>query len=73
MSITEIEQAILDLPDSDFLKLRNWFLELDYKKISQENYSEFTNLLEVCDEIGKNAQAKGLTEDILTELLADES
>jgi len=31
------------------------------------------DLLSVCERIGRNAQAKGLTEDILEELLADES
>lgn len=37
MGITEIEQAILDLPDSDFLKLRNWFLELNHEKMIQDD------------------------------------
>lgn len=31
------------------------------------------DLLTVFDKIGKNAQSKGLTEEILEELLADES
>ena len=31
------------------------------------------DLLSVCERVGRNAQAKGLTEDILEELLADES
>ena len=31
------------------------------------------SLISIMDEIGKKAQAKGLTEDKLTELLADES
>ncbi|QYX33758.1 hypothetical protein [Sphaerospermopsis torques-reginae] len=41
------------------------------KKNSPENREE--DLLTVFDRIGKNAQAKGLTEEILEELLADES
>ncbi len=41
------------------------------KKNSPKNQNE--DLLSVCDRIGRNAQAKGLTEDILEELLADES
>ncbi|GDZ94982.1 hypothetical protein PA905_31620 [Planktothrix agardhii CCAP 1459/11A] len=41
------------------------------KKNSPTNQNE--DLLSVCDRIGRNAQAKGLTEDILEELLADES
>lgn len=31
------------------------------------------NLLQLCEKIGRNAQAKGLTEEILAKLLADES
>jgi hypothetical protein len=41
------------------------------KKNSPKNREE--DLLTVFDRIGKNAQAKGLTEEILEELLADES
>jgi hypothetical protein len=41
------------------------------KKNSPNNREE--DLLTVFDRIGKNAQAKGLTEEILEELLADES
>ena len=43
----------------------------EIKKNSAKNQDE--DLLSVCDRIGRNAQAKGLTEDILEELLADES
>jgi hypothetical protein len=38
---------------------------------SHKNQEE--DLLSVFDRIGRNAQAKGLTEEILEELLADES
>ena len=31
-TITEIQQAILALPESDYLQLRQWFSELDWKK-----------------------------------------
>ena len=31
-SITKIQQAILSLPEADYLQLRNWFNELDWKK-----------------------------------------
>jgi hypothetical protein len=41
------------------------------KKNSPKNKEE--DLLTVFDRIGKNAEAKGLTEEILEELLADES
>lgn len=30
--ITEIQQAIMDLPESEYLELRQWFSELDWKK-----------------------------------------
>ena len=31
-SITKIQQAILSLPEADYLQLRHWFNELDWKK-----------------------------------------
>ncbi len=31
-TITEIQQAILALPESDYVQLRQWFSELDWKK-----------------------------------------
>ena len=31
-SITEIQQAILSLPEADYLQLRHWFNELDWEK-----------------------------------------
>ena len=40
--------------------------------IESSEYSE-ENLLNVMDRIGKKAQENGLTEEILNELLADES
>lgn len=43
----------------------------EIQKNSPKNQDE--DLLSVCDRIGRNAQAQGLTEDILEELLADES
>ena len=32
LSITDIQQAILSLPEADYLQLRNWFNELDWEK-----------------------------------------
>ncbi len=43
----------------------------EIKRNSPKNKDE--DLLSVFDRIGKDAQAKGLTEEILEELLADES
>jgi hypothetical protein len=64
-----------------FEKILNLVLELPaqeqeqliqaIKNHSLENKNE--DLVSVFDRIGKNAQAKGLTEEILEELLADES
>ncbi len=31
-SVTEIQQAILSLPEADYLQLRNWFNGLDWEK-----------------------------------------
>ena len=31
-SITEIQKAILSLPEADYLQLRHWFNELDWEK-----------------------------------------
>ena len=30
--ITEIQQAIMDLPESEYLEIRQWFGELEWKK-----------------------------------------
>lgn len=43
--------------------------ELQKNIISDEKES----LIDVCERIGRNAQARGLTEEKLAELLADES
>jgi len=44
----------------------------DINNLELHLYQE-DDLLSVFDRIGKNAQAKGLTDDILEELLVDES
>jgi hypothetical protein len=31
-SVTEIQQAILSLPEDDYLQLKQWFSELDWEK-----------------------------------------
>ena len=31
-NITEIQQAILSLPEADYLQLRHWFNELEWEK-----------------------------------------
>jgi len=52
---------------------------LNYQEIVKYIISKYAkdqaeeDLLNVFNRIGKNAQAKGLTEEILKELLADES
>ena len=35
-SITKIQQAILSLPEADYLQLRHWFNELDWEKWDQQ-------------------------------------
>jgi|SanBayMetagenome_1026888.scaffolds.fasta_scaffold06166_2 hypothetical protein len=75
-----MNQKIYQLPLT-FDQILNLVLQLTVKereqliqeiqKNSPKNPDE--DLLNVCERIGRNAQAKGLTEDILEELLADES
>ena len=36
MSIEQIENAILNLSETDFTKLRNWLLDLDYQQWDQQ-------------------------------------
>ena len=45
-NITEIQQAILYLPEADYLQLRHWFNELDWEKWNRqiEEHSEIGKL-----------------------------
>lgn len=38
--ISEIQQAIMDLPEPDYLELRQWFSELDWKKWDRQIESD---------------------------------
>ena len=42
-SVTEIQQAILSLPESDYLQLRNWFNELDWEKWDRQIETDSEN------------------------------
>ena len=42
-SITEIQQAILSLPEADYLQLRNWFNELDWEKWDRQIETDSEN------------------------------
>ena len=35
-AITEIQRAILALPEADYVQLREWFSELDWKKWDEQ-------------------------------------
>ena len=35
-TIAEIQQAILALPENDYVRLREWFSELDWKKWDEQ-------------------------------------
>lgn len=35
-TIAEIQQAILALPENDYVRLRQWFSELDWKKWDEQ-------------------------------------
>ena len=43
LSIAEIQQAILSLPESDYLQLRNWFNELDWEKWDRQIETDSEN------------------------------
>ena len=42
-SVTEIQQAILSLPEADYLQLRNWFNELDWEKWDRQIEADSEN------------------------------
>lgn len=74
-----MNQKIYQLPLT-FDQILNLVLQLTAKEqeqliqeIQKNPKNPDEDLLSVCERIGRNAQAKGLTEDILEELLADES
>ncbi|QHG18225.1 hypothetical protein [Nostoc sp. ATCC 53789] len=64
LTFEQILNLVLQLPAQEQEQLIQ-----EIKKISSNN----EDLLTVFDRIGRNAQAKGLTEETLEELLADES
>ena len=42
-NVTEIQQAILSLPEADYLQLRNWFNELDWEKWDRQIETDSEN------------------------------
>ncbi len=66
LTFEQILNLVLQLPAQEQEQLIQ-----EIKKSSPKNQDE--DLLSVFDRIGRNAQAKGLTEETLEELLADES
>jgi hypothetical protein len=66
LTFEQILNLVLQLPKQEQEQLIQ-----EIKKTSPKIEDE--NLLSVFDRIGRNAQAKGLTKEILEELLADES
>ncbi|MBS3029938.1 MAG: hypothetical protein HCA25_23540 [Dolichospermum sp. DET50] len=66
LTFNQILNLVLQLPEQEQEQLIQ-----EIKKTSHKNKDE--DLLNVFDKIGRNAQAKGLTADILEELLANES
>ncbi|MCG6133678.1 MAG: hypothetical protein MET45_03290 [Nostoc sp. LLA-1] len=66
LTFKQILNLVLQLPSQEQEQLIQ-----EIKKKSPKNKDE--DFLRVFDRIGKNAQAKGLTEEVLEELLADES
>ncbi len=66
LTFEQILNLVLQLPAQEQEQLIQ-----EIKKTSSNNKHE--DLVSVFDRIGRNAQAKGLTEETLEELLADES
>ncbi|WP_414565356.1 MULTISPECIES: hypothetical protein [unclassified Anabaena] len=66
LTFEQILNLVLQLPVQEQEQLIQ-----EIKKKSPKNKDE--DFLRVFDSIGRNAQAKGLTEEVLEELLADES
>ncbi|MDZ8136032.1 MAG: hypothetical protein RM049_12130 [Nostoc sp. DedQUE04] len=66
LTFEQILNLVLQLPAQEQEQLIQ-----EIKKTSSNNKDE--DLLSVFDKIGRNAQAEGLTEETLEELLADES
>lgn len=66
LTFEQILNLVLQLPEQEQEQLIQ-----EIKKTSPKNKDE--DLLDVFNRIGRNAQAKGLTEAILEQLLADES
>lgn len=65
LTFEQIVILVQQLPKEEQIKLKE---EIDRRINFQEE-----DLLTVFDQIGKKAQQKGLTEEILQQLLADES
>jgi len=65
LTFEQIVILVQQLPKEEQIKIKQ---EIDKQINSQEE-----DLLTVFDRIGKDAQQKGLTEEILQQLLADES
>ncbi len=65
LTFDQILILVQQLPQEEQIKLKQ---EIDKRINSQEE-----DFLTVFDRIGKNAQQRGLTEEVLQELLADES
>ena len=56
MTIEQIEKAILNLSETDFSKLRNWLLDLDYQQWDKQLEQDIIN---------------GKLDDIASEALAE--
>ncbi|RUR72717.1 hypothetical protein ACF3DV_04820 [Chlorogloeopsis fritschii PCC 9212] len=66
LTFEQILNLVLQLPE----QVQEELIQEIKKKSAKKQDGD---LLSVFDKIGKNAQAKGLTEEILEELLVDES
>lgn len=63
-------EDILNLAKQLSKSEQNTLIQEIQKNLNSDNQE---SLIDICERIGKNAQARGLTEEKLAELLADES
>ena len=61
-NIAEIQQAILELPESNFVRLRHWFNELDWAEWDREIETDSGFKLDFLVTEAKEAKERGKLE-----------
>ena len=64
-TITEIQRAILALPEADYVQLREWFSELDWKKWDEQIEADSqAGKLDFLVSQALEAKSQGILEDL---------